>query len=182
MVPQNSLVTNFLQNIFLCVQQNKDIQIGWNYLRVSKWWQNLKFWVNYPFKVSYGDAKNNIILCIWCNAMYLRDLRIKKHIFHIPYIIVAPFYTAFLKRVDFYKAQHSEKRGVLWLASYPVHCDWPKTSGVWQMICPLPHLETHNVSRIWRRQQQYYSENKSYAFFLCVNIWPVLCKSSNTLM
>ncbi len=28
MVPQNSLVTNFLQNIFLCVQQNKDIQTG----------------------------------------------------------------------------------------------------------------------------------------------------------
>ncbi len=25
MVPQNSLVTNFVQNILLCVQQNKDI-------------------------------------------------------------------------------------------------------------------------------------------------------------
>ncbi len=23
----------------------------WNYLRVSKWWQNLNFWVNYPFKL-----------------------------------------------------------------------------------------------------------------------------------
>ncbi len=22
----------------------------WNYLRVSKWWQNCHFWVNYPFK------------------------------------------------------------------------------------------------------------------------------------
>ncbi len=28
MVPQNSLVTNFLQNIFLCVWQNKDIHTG----------------------------------------------------------------------------------------------------------------------------------------------------------
>ncbi len=28
MVPQNSLVTNFLQNIFLCVRQNKDIHTG----------------------------------------------------------------------------------------------------------------------------------------------------------
>ncbi len=28
MVPQNNLVTNFLQNIFLCVQQNKDIHTG----------------------------------------------------------------------------------------------------------------------------------------------------------
>ncbi len=28
MVPQNSLITNFLQNIFLCVQQDKDIHTG----------------------------------------------------------------------------------------------------------------------------------------------------------
>ncbi len=28
MVPQNSLVTNFLQNIFLCVRLNKDIHTG----------------------------------------------------------------------------------------------------------------------------------------------------------
>ncbi len=28
MVPQNSLITNFLQNIFLCVQQKKDIHTG----------------------------------------------------------------------------------------------------------------------------------------------------------
>ncbi len=28
MVTQNSLVTKFLQNIFLCVQQNKDIHTG----------------------------------------------------------------------------------------------------------------------------------------------------------
>ncbi len=28
MVPQNSLVTNFLQNIFLCVQQDKEIHTG----------------------------------------------------------------------------------------------------------------------------------------------------------
>ncbi len=29
---KNSLVTNFLQNIFLCVQQNKDIHTGWELL------------------------------------------------------------------------------------------------------------------------------------------------------
>ncbi len=28
MVPQNSLVTNFLQNIVFCVQQNKEIHKG----------------------------------------------------------------------------------------------------------------------------------------------------------
>ncbi len=54
------------------------------------------------------------ILCIWCNAMYLHGLTFNKHIiFHIPYIIVAPLCPAFLKRIDFYKAHHSEKRGVL---------------------------------------------------------------------
>ncbi len=43
----------------------------------------------------------------------LRGLRFKKHIiFHILYIIVAPLCSAFLKRIDFYKAHHSEKQGV----------------------------------------------------------------------
>ncbi len=49
---------------------------------------------------------------------------------HILYIIVTPLCYAFLKRVDFYKAHRSEKQGVLWLASYPVCCDWPNTPSV----------------------------------------------------
>ncbi len=37
-----------------------------------------------------------------------------------------------------------------------------------------------SVSRTWcRRQQQYYSEIKNHAPFLCVYIWAVLCKSSH---
>ncbi len=49
-VPQNSLVTNFLQNLPLCSQNKEFIQV-WNYLRVSKWWHNFHFWVNYPFNL-----------------------------------------------------------------------------------------------------------------------------------
>ncbi len=65
-------------------------------------------------KGSYDVAENNIILCIWCNAMCLCGLRLKKHIiFHVLYIIVAPLCSAFLKRVYFYKAHRSEKRSVL---------------------------------------------------------------------
>ncbi len=51
-------------------------------------------------KGSYGVAKNNIILCIWCNAMCLHRLRAKKHIiFHILYTIVAPLCSARLEEV-----------------------------------------------------------------------------------
>ncbi len=65
-------------------------------------------------KGSYDVAKNNIILCIWCNAMCLRGSRFKKHIvFNILYITVALLCLAFLKRTDFYKAHRSDKRGVL---------------------------------------------------------------------
>ncbi len=54
MVPQNSLVTNFLQNIFLLCSAEKRLFIQvWNYLRVSKWWQNCHFWVNYTSKISF---------------------------------------------------------------------------------------------------------------------------------
>ncbi len=55
------------------------------------------------------------------------QFKVKKqqHYFHILYI-------HFLKRVDFYQAHRSEKRGVLWLASYPECCDWPNASSVRQ--------------------------------------------------
>ncbi len=91
-------------------------------------------------KESYDVAKENIILCIWCNAMCLCSLRFKKHIiFHILYIIVAPLIPAFLKRVDFYKAHRSKKArctlivqlsSVLWLAEY--------LKRVTEMLHPLP--------------------------------------------
>ncbi len=44
MVPQNCLITNFLQNNFLCVQ-NKHIHTGLEILEG----EILHFWVNYPF-------------------------------------------------------------------------------------------------------------------------------------
>ncbi len=81
--------------------------------------------VSVILKGSYDDAKNNIIWCIWCNAMRLCGLRLKKHIL---YIIVAPLCSAFLKHVDFYKAHRSEKcaligqlSSALWLAEYLKH-------------------------------------------------------------
>ncbi len=92
--------------------------------------------------------------------MCLCGLRFKKHIIlHILYIIVAPLCSAFLKRIDFYKAHSSEKRGVLWLASYPVRCDWPNTSSVWRKCYAPYHICKHTASP-W---QQYYSKNKRFS-------------------
>ncbi len=64
-------------------------------------------------------------------------------IFHILYIIVDPLCSTFLKRLHFYKAHRSEKRGVLWLASYPVRCDWPNISikHEMEMLRPLPYCD-----------------------------------------
>ncbi len=71
------------------------------------------FWRVRKLKGSYDAAKNNN--CVMCKSvMCLRGSMFKKHIiFHILYVIVAPLCSAFLKRVDFYKAHRSEKRGVL---------------------------------------------------------------------
>ncbi len=41
--------TFFKISSFVFGRTKKFIQL-WNYLRVSKWWENLHFWVNYPFK------------------------------------------------------------------------------------------------------------------------------------
>ncbi len=72
---QNSLVTNFLQNIFLCVRQKQSFIQVCDYLMMSKWWQNFHFWMNYPFKhiismindVSDASNKNVFfhLLIIW---------------------------------------------------------------------------------------------------------------------
>ncbi len=60
------------------------------------------------------------------HQIFIRFKCQKYIIFHIKYIIVAPLCPTFLKHVDFYKAYRSEKRGVLWLASYQVCSDWCK--------------------------------------------------------
>lgn len=71
-------------------------------------------------------AKNKVILCTWCNArVYTLFL-----LFYAPFFCNALIFT---------------KRCVLWLASYPLRCDWMNTSSTWQK-CYGP----------------YYSENKSY--------------------
>ncbi len=41
------LQTFFKISYFVFGSTKKFIQV-WNYLRVSKWWQNFHFWVNYP--------------------------------------------------------------------------------------------------------------------------------------
>ncbi len=117
-----------------------------------------------------------------CNTMCLYGLRLKKHIiFHILYTIVALLHPAFLKRIDFYKAHRSEKRGLLWLASYPACCDWPNTQVCDRNVTPLTIFGNSQLS-----PQNGGGSNNSIVrekkWFLCVNIWVVLCKSSNTLM
>ncbi len=69
MVPQNSLITNFLQNIFLCVQQNKDIHTGLE--------QNFHFWVNYPFKLNYDPLIT---------------------IFHVPYVCALTLINPYIRK------------------------------------------------------------------------------------
>ncbi len=113
----------------------------------------------------------------------LRGLRFKKHYFpHTIHYCCSPLPCLskthwFLQSSLFWKAQCDligQLSIALWLAEYLNH--------VTEMLRPLPYMETHSVSTTWRWRQQYYSENKSYTFFLCINIWAVLCKSSNIVI
>ncbi len=50
--PKTAWLQTFFQiSSFVFGWTKKFIQV-WNYLRVSKWWQNFHFWVNYPFKLT----------------------------------------------------------------------------------------------------------------------------------
>ncbi len=115
--------------------------------------------------------------------MCLSSLKLKKTLFSayrtLLLLLSAPqFWNATL----FYKAHRSEKWGVLWLTSYQVCCDWLNTSSVWQKCYAPYHIWKHSISTTLWRWQHYYSENKSYEFFLCVYIWMALFKSSHTVI
>ncbi len=56
MVPQNCSVSHILQNIFLCVQQNKDIHTDLEILEGE-----IHFWVNYPFNISTRFLKHILL-------------------------------------------------------------------------------------------------------------------------
>ncbi len=68
MVPQNRPITNFLQNIFLVFSWTKTFKQVWNYLRVSKWWQNFHFWEKYNVQILleplYTTKVSTVILSI----------------------------------------------------------------------------------------------------------------------
>ncbi len=70
MVPKTAWLQTFFKiSSFVFSRTKKFIQV-WNYLRVSKWWQNFHFWVNYPFNVtSFWNNKkkcvcsSNVLVC-----------------------------------------------------------------------------------------------------------------------
>ncbi len=63
--PRTALFPTFYRiSSFVFSRTKTFIQI-WNYLRVSKWWQNFHFWVNYPFKC--------ISLHVWEDGWHVRS-------------------------------------------------------------------------------------------------------------
>ncbi len=48
--PKSAWLQNFFKISSIVFGRTKTFIQVWNYLRVSKWWQNFHFWVNYPFK------------------------------------------------------------------------------------------------------------------------------------
>ncbi len=75
---------------------------------------NIFGWTN-PLKGSCDVAKKNIILYIWCNAMCLCGLRLKKHIiFHILYSVCT-------QSSSFWEARRAligQLSSALWLVEY----------------------------------------------------------------
>ncbi len=51
-----------VHHLFSVPQKKKLVMQAWNYMRVSKWWHNLNFWVNYPFKMPFPCCFLAVIL------------------------------------------------------------------------------------------------------------------------
>ncbi len=61
--PRTALFPTFLRISSFVFSRTKAFIQVWNYLRVSKWWQNFHFWVNYPFKSTEGQRTIAHSLC-----------------------------------------------------------------------------------------------------------------------
>ncbi len=140
-----------LREYFLCTKKTK-ITTLFNNLSpprhpIAPFWRVSRCARFSKCKQSTAHACSTSTACV----VYIRGKRTHAHTVHYCYSSLPTF----LKRVDFYKAHRSEKRGVLWLASYPVRCDWPNASSVWRKCyAPLPYLETHSVSMTTILQQE----------------------------
>ncbi len=81
-------------------------------------------------------------LSVYLCTVFLTEF--KKHFPHTVHYCCSSLPT-FLKRVNIYKAHRSEKCGELWLASYPVRCDWPNTSSMWAKCYAPYHIWKHTA-------------------------------------
>ncbi len=63
MVPQNCSVSHILQISSFVFSRTKTFIQVWNYLRVSKLWQNFHFWMNYPLRLFCGPRSH----MLYCN-------------------------------------------------------------------------------------------------------------------
>ncbi len=60
--PRTALFPRFFRISSFVFSRTKTFIQVWNYLRVSKWWQNFHFWVNYPFK---GIVHPKMTICVF---------------------------------------------------------------------------------------------------------------------
>ncbi len=93
-----------------------------------------------PFlKGSYNIySLKRTLFCVFGVMQCVCGLRFKKHYFPHTVHYCCSSKLRLSETVNFYKAHCSEKRGVLWLASYPERCDWLNTSSVWRK-CYTPY-------------------------------------------
>ncbi len=72
--PRTALFPTFFRISSFVFSRIKTFIQVWNYLRVSKWWQNFHFWVNYPFKCKFFEIEiytsseswiNNLSIDVW---------------------------------------------------------------------------------------------------------------------
>ncbi len=70
--PKTAWLQTFFKISSFVFGRTKTFIQAWNYLRVSKWWQNFHFWVNYPFKlcVPFNAQYHKILRCRWVRAQY----------------------------------------------------------------------------------------------------------------
>ncbi len=65
--PRTAVFPTFFRISSFVFSRTKTFIQVWNYLRVSKWWQNFHFWVNYPFNNCCKTDFPNTLFILLCS-------------------------------------------------------------------------------------------------------------------
>lgn len=88
-------LSGFIKNVFIWFWRLTNVVRIWKYVMVSKWWQHMNFWVNYPFKNIEYKVSRSCPVRIFISPLkqkHLRDVCLESVVLEIMLVKIISIY------------------------------------------------------------------------------------------